>query len=221
MLIRINIYGCSWTHGVPNVNRNSSWPEYLSQLLPSDVYIRNFSFCGSSLDYSIYQLHKYKGSSTKEINILQVTSPCRFCIWDERRFTEKQMISVSSNHSKFDYVNNDRSMMRLMAGTICEYRKQRAWFETSINYLDVQSRNLYTQRISNVFYAVSHCDYVFTHLYDEDLTEFNLPCVESVYPKTVYSEDSGFHYGEKGSRLVAEMVYRGIEDRLRVLQETL
>lgn len=219
MVVRINIYGCSWSHGVPNVNSNRSWPEYFAARLPSNVTVRNFSFCGSSLDYSIYSLHKYKNSSIKEINIMQLTSSSRFCIWDHRKFTEKQQYMDSSNHWKFNYDLNNKYMLRIMPETVGEYKKYRAWFETSINYLDVQSKNLYIQRIAHVSYAVSHCDYVFLHRYDSDLGEFSLPSVDSQFDLYKFSEDNGFHFGEKGSSLVADMVYSNIVSKLNFLLE--
>lgn len=209
----INVYGCSWTHGVPNVNDRKSWPYYLSLILPKNYEIHSYAIGGSSLCYSVFQLHKCKKDA--DINIFQCTSPCRFTAFDGKNFTNKNLIETYPRLKEFYFTYAKSNCLAFNVGGIEQFnKKDRTWFGRWLQMADKATEE--SNRLSGLYYVKHHSDFVFSHLdyYDFDL---GIVSIEKEFGSETFLSmcgDKGFHFGEEGSRKVANFVYKNIKEKI-------
>lgn len=213
--IYLNIYGCSWSHGVKHLDYGRSWPYYLSYMLPKNVIIRNFAILGSSLEYSIFQLHNNKNNSN--INIFQITNPYRFSIWNDNYFVVDNMNQVTSNYFDFAKDNLYDQYNSYGFSNLDEDKEIKKWFKRYIDLGTQKSRTIDINRIANIFYILNNTDYCFGYITDKTITECNIDCIDKEIPINEYSKDNGNHFDQTGNKLLANYVYKRISKKLEDL----
>ena len=109
----INVFGCSWSSGVSNIEQYTNWVQELARIAPNNT-VRNFSIPGidNKLIYYFYrEVTKDKNyERSNNINIIQITSDMRLTILNdeiENLFNSDDWIKVGllvdKHHAKEIY----------------------------------------------------------------------------------------------------------------------
>ena len=99
----IYTFGCSHTYGVQHTRTDTtSWPEKLAELLP-DHQVEDYSFPGTSLEYSIYQFNRlYSQRTLEDIFVFQATVPHRYTHWSDHSLNDHSLRTHKTpNYSKY------------------------------------------------------------------------------------------------------------------------
>ena len=99
----IYTFGCSLSYGANGTQTDTvSWPEKLAELLP-DHTIEDFSFPGTSLEYSVFQLNRLLSQRTSEdIFVFQATCPYRYTHWLDNSLSDVNLrYAKSHNYNKY------------------------------------------------------------------------------------------------------------------------
>ena len=94
--MNINVYGCSWSSGVPNVDNHDCWPKHFAEQ-NLDYKIKNYALPGTSIQYQARLFMKYK--DTADVNIFQGTSARRWTDFDQNVNLEDGFIKAFPNYS--------------------------------------------------------------------------------------------------------------------------
>jgi len=94
--MKINVYGCSWSSGVPDVDDHACWPQYFAEQNPN-YKIKNYALGGTSIQYQARLFMKYK--HTADVNIFQGTSAHRWTDFDPSVNLEDGFIRRLPNYS--------------------------------------------------------------------------------------------------------------------------
>jgi len=217
--VNIHTYGCSWSYGVHNITPDvTSWPEKLAELCPDD-HIWDWSFPGTSMEYSIYQL--YRNLETQEpgdIHIFQATMPYRFTYWQDQCFTREDLrLSKTDNYSKYN---------PLMRKLLTRYHPQtdNTVTEQSLINPDLGYHSkLYSNNnrelelstyMAQLLWANSVTDVCFTWINPGVKHHLirDIPCIENILGEDFgsYVHDPGKHFNSEGCDRVAEWVHKRI-----------
>jgi len=202
----INVYGCSWTHGVGNLDQGRSWPYYLSQMLPKSYTVNNFALAGSSIEFAIYQLQK--NAHIADINIFQITSTHRVTQWDIKYFHSPNLVNITDNYREYDKVKSLKYVKTYNVGAMSKYKhKHRDWFKEWIRIFDPYKTSI---RRTQLYYVKDNSDFCFGFLNEQVQEEFNLYTVDNEFSVEKYGRDKGHHFGHEGNQLVAGKIYEKI-----------
>ncbi|MDA8842069.1 hypothetical protein N9N08_00155 [bacterium] len=113
-MVMIYTFGCSYTYGVKDLDIVApSWPEQLAEMLP-DQQIEDYSFPGTSLQYSIYNLNRLKRTAGPEdIFVFQITVPYRYTNWRDELLTKPRLRKkITPNYTKYDPILSEEPLGR-------------------------------------------------------------------------------------------------------------
>lgn len=192
--MNINIYGCSFSHGIKE-HDFESWATELSKMLP-DVNFNNYAYTGSSLAFMCYMLDKTYDKDA--VNIIQLTGSPRFVSWQRADFNE-QSIQKYKNYRCFDHVN----MIYHYPGTT-DFSKQ--YFPLFTEPLE------YIQTKSYIEFATSRSDYVFS----QNNPYKGIDCIRNYLGNNKYEEflcDDNFHFSDKGNKWLANFILNKLNER--------
>ena len=102
--MKIAIFGCSYTHGLPEIENGISWVKILSTKYPN-IQFDNYAFMGSSV---LFQINLFKQLKFKYDKIIfQITTPGRITYWlsDKKEFLNHR--TIINNYSYFNYSLED------------------------------------------------------------------------------------------------------------------
>ena len=227
---KIYTFGCSYTYGAHILHQrdqsgptmqledNPSWPEQLSLLLP-DTEIIDYSFIGTSLEYSIYQFNQIKSQLTdRDRTIVCATTPYRYSHWADGSLDDPELrMQISPNYEKYspDIRHNliryhpgwDRA-----EGDTPGYKNKNLdkgvyWHRFSQHNTELEAAT----HSSLLEYIKDTADLAFTHVkyqYHTEHTE-NIPCIENMLTEEQFKSfvhDDGKHFNLSGAEWVAEWV---------------
>ena len=234
---KIYTFGCSYTYGAKIWDRrareldntlptepitledNASWPAQLSLLMP-DTEILDYSFLGTSLEYSIYQFNRIKQQITdRDLTIVCATSPYRYTHWADESLNDVKRLRITGNYEKYS-PDIRHKLIRYHPGWERNKAKQQLdlgvyWTRYSLHNKELEA----TMYSSLLEYLNTHADLVFTH-HDYSFNTHNtleIPCVQHMLSKeqfNSYVHDEGLHFNSGGAKWVAEWVHNQIKDRL-------
>lgn len=208
----INVYGCSWTQGVDSLNDCKSWPYYLSLMIPDNYEIHSYAISGSSLDYSAFQLHRYKNFA--DINIFQVTVSGRISVFNKELFNTNNLVETYPKLREFDFNYGQENFTLYNSAKMQDLdRWERTFFQKYIEMFEIKTETLDTIRYNHLYYALNNCNFVFGHIYDHTLRALKIKSIDRCLEKSKfqsYSKDIGYHFDETGSQIVAQIVYDNI-----------
>lgn len=195
---KINIYGCSWSHGIVE-NDFESWVVELGKLLP-EYEITNYALQGSSIAFSCWMLEKT--FDLNAINIFQCTMPGRFSYWKEFTFSDYQ-IQKKRNVKCF---TNEVPVNRILAGTVDKKNKKfiNEYYSKLTKPLELIEWKSY------INYAMKQSSYIFTHRLHHINEHVDIDNIGNILGKNQYNkfikENDNFHFGPSGNKWEAEFI---------------
>ena len=98
--MKVATFGCSWTHGLDEVDKHYNWPMALQEI-HTDWEIHNYALAGSSISFQVQLMEKVLRHETYDIKIFQFTSPGRLTYFDEDCDYLKYFINHKTNYNMF------------------------------------------------------------------------------------------------------------------------
>lgn len=197
-MTKINIYGCSWSHGIIEDNFNS-WVTELGKMLPLSQ-INNYALQGSSIAFSCWMLEKTFDPAA--ITIFQCTMPRRFSYWEDFNIEEYQF----KKSNNVTCLTNDIPVNRILAGMKDKIFKKfiKEYYSRLTDELSIIEWKSYIE------FASKKASYIFTHkLHDIN----NISCIDNIgniLGKEKYnefiSENDNFHFGSTGHKWQANFI---------------
>ena len=80
--MKVATFGCSWTHGQPQIDNHYNWPLALKNLHP-DWTIHNYAVAGSSLAFQVQLMDKVCSTEKYDLKIFQFTTVGRLTFFDD------------------------------------------------------------------------------------------------------------------------------------------
>lgn len=202
----INVYGCSWSHGIKEDNFES-WVIELGRLLP-DYQINNYALTGSSIAFSCWMLEKTFNADA--ISIFQCTMPGRFSYWKDFNL-KKYQINKRDNVICF---TNDVPVTRMLAGQFQDNDKKfhKEYYSRLTKELELIEWKSY------VNLSLKKSSYVFTHRFHEvnnqiaEIDNIGNILGETLYKKYINDND-GFHFGTTGQKWQAEFIVEKLKNK--------
>jgi hypothetical protein len=212
----INVYGCSWTHGIQEDNFDS-WVTELGKLLPN-YQINNYAVQGSSIAFSCWMLEKTFNSSA--ITIFQCTMPARFSYWENFDF-EKYQFKKNNNVTCF---SNDIPVKRILVGMKSDDKTKGHVNNTSVKkfmkeyYSRLTDPLLLIEWKSYIEFAAKRSSYIFTHKPHEINNHVsNLDNIGNILGEKIYvefiQENDNYHFGLAGQKWQADFVYKKLLEK--------
>lgn len=196
---QINVYGCSWSHGILE-NNFDSWVTEISKLLP-EYKINNYALQGSSIAFSCWMLEKT--FDTNAINIFQCTMPGRFSSWNEFDIKRYQF-------QKTDNVvcfSDDIPVERILANIGNKKYKKfvNEYYAKLTEPLEIIEWKAYIE------FAKKRSTYIFTHRPHEVNCHLqNIDNIGNILGIKKYKEytdeNDGFHFGPSGMKWQADFI---------------
>lgn len=213
--MKIHTFGCSWTHGHGPDSSDTgltSWPSVLSQRHPRYEVV-NHAFQGSSLDFSLAQLHEVLKSKEESIRIFQITAPFRYTVWNQADIDKHK--TYLRNYSYY----TDRAIEtteRYHGG----WNNNRVREDKKFHKYLVAKRNPMAEKanyLSSADFLLHNCHFVFYHMRWEGISNYNIPAIKDELGEeqfTKYIHDDGFHFGMEGCKWVASWVEKNLSIKL-------
>jgi len=105
--MKLAVFGCSWSYGThQKVNIEKSPPNWVRSLakLRPDISITNFSYGGTSIQFSAFLFDNY--AKEYDYTIFQITSPYRLTVWPDQFDFKKHMIKYEDNLTQLGHLVN-------------------------------------------------------------------------------------------------------------------
>lgn len=222
----IYTFGCSHTYGVEGTQTDTvSWPEKLAELLPEHT-IEDYSFPGTSLEYSIYQFNRLHSQRTSEdIFIFQITVPHRYTHWPQNYLTDNSLrYWKTPNYNKYHRQTGEQlyrygpstNPPLLDGGESGTLNPDPDMFK--LRYLYHNDEQEYSNYFSMTNWLQSRTDVAFKWADYKDLIPVANPVshkpiqsIQSNLNPTQYQlfcSDESNHFGESGSQWVAEWIHK-------------
>jgi|SRR5210317_51014 len=231
--MKIAVFGCSWTYGVPiewsqkitsskyqhNIPNNDfvNWTRELGKL-DSSLEIYNYAVPGTNIEFSLGMLERYLKNPYCDITVFQATRPYRYTYW-EQNFDEKlhfkkfeenvyQFSESLLNHVTIvDHHEDNNSILDLIKHT-----------DSDSKYVKNYFKNTSYEMFENTYRAVleyvnRNTDICFAHESNQYITN-----IEDILGNDTFNNyccDIGKHFGHTGAKWQAKWLldkintYRG------------
>jgi len=234
--MKIAIFGCSWSYGVPRswhqkittTEKRPSipkedfvcWPRELGKLNP-DWQIVSYAIPGSNMLFSCSALDYALENEEYDLHIFQATTPYRFTYWKDDTFTNAKFKAFEPNVMAGSKENLENiTIVNIHNGRNNVDQSNLTWRENGIETAFVKN---YYRRVSNSMFeseyrilcnwAKSKSDIFFSHL---DYDFLNCDSIEGTLGKNKFNEytvDNGSHFGIAGARWQAKWM----QDKINTL----
>jgi hypothetical protein len=102
--MKLAVFGCSWSQGVPSIDNNVCWPKMLADKC-TDWEVDNFSLAGSSLSFQAYLLDDVLKHNLYDKIVFQLTSPSRLTYFDDN-VNYGKYLQQNKNYRDLDRTGN-------------------------------------------------------------------------------------------------------------------
>lgn len=225
----IYTFGCSYTYGVKDLDIVApSWPEQLAEMLP-DQQIADYSFPGTSLQYSIYNLNRLKRTAKPEdIFVFQITVPYRYTNWRDELLTKPKLRKkITNNYTKYDPILNEEPLGRYGPHWNVEHRNLNPDERIFKSYYRYHNAELEM----STYYTL--CDYVRSHtdlcfkwtkysqqnVLPNKVSRKQIPSIKSQLSTSKwhgFQADEQCHFNLTGSQWVAEWVAEQLQQQVQM-----
>ena len=230
--MKIAVFGCSWSYGVPSywskelagsksLNKIPkedyvNWTRELGKMRP-DWEIYNYSVPGSSMFFSCSMLERVLAEEKFDLHIFQATSHNRFVYWKDPFYKEAQWTNTEPNVYQFAESN----LKNINIVSIHNWKTQKdveVWSaqDQVIKKDETKFARMYYSKVSEdmwdseyrIFadFAKNNSDIFFSHL---DYKFLGCDTVQGTLANkkfAQYSIDNGYHFGYEGCRWQAKWV---------------
>lgn len=202
--MKVAIFGCSWTHGVGQVEDYLSWPK----LLNTNHSINNYAVAGSSVLFQIHLLEWVKQNNPADKYIFQITRPERITYWNDNVNWDNHLLG--DNVKQFSH----RIYQNVQIATIQSTTQQP---DLTIKKPTIDLAKAYYKVMNNEAFVLEYklaYDYIkqnvdFCYLQTEgNERNLDLPCIEDILGQEQCKQwwAAGTHFGREGLQWVADWV---------------
>ena len=210
--MKVAIFGCSYTHGVPEIDNGVSWVKILSEK-HKDIEFDNYAFMGSSV---LFQLNLFKRvKHLYDKTLFQITTPGRITYWrsNNKNFLNRRI--QQDNYSFFDY-NSIDDVQVVTPGILKNINWTSSFWKTDkqkrkyaqLHYSRFNQELMYDEYEIYVEYIKQHSDFCFLHhpfIYD-----MGIPSIRSNKETENFTCDGFGHFKKDGHKWQAAWVKKYI-----------
>jgi len=231
-IMKIAIFGCSWTHGVGTVENYLNWPELFAQRLPEHD-IRNYALAGTSINFHIYLLRWVKQHDPADLYIFQLTRPERFTYWKDKQNWNDYLIEERlANYRSFgdnikvivEQDENKNVLYHRVGRLVIQLINQSSNLTTTPDMINL-AKSYYSHVNDEAFqnewdiaseYVMQHTDWCYQQTEGEYRKRTHIPCWEDILGEKQCKEywAQGSHMGREGLQVTADWVYENVKDKL-------
>ena len=210
--MKIATFGCSWTHGLLEVDDGYGWPWALAERHP-DWEIENFALAGSSLSFQVLLLDDLlKNGHEYDRIVFQITAPMRVTYFDDEYDYGKYLYRPIPNYRKFDLTGDIyHKFVCITSGHLALDRKHSFWRHPYKKYDFAQTYYTYVNKNINrveyralVNYVKDRVDFLYFH--HEDVCGIGGIPVAMEELGTQYVADDGGHFNREGCKVLSEWI---------------
>ena len=210
--MKIATFGCSWTHGLKQLNNFYSWPYALHKLQP-DWEIHNYAIGASNLQFQIFLMEDVLRHHTYDKIIFQITSPSRLTYFEEDYDFTKHLTEMKPNYKRFDIEEGFfRKVVTITPGHMKLPKSDSFWnlsgkYEFAKSYYTTVNKSIFrTEYKALVNYLKNKVDLMFMH--NEDILDLKIcPVIMKELPSAKkFVADSGEHFDIEGCDQQAKWV---------------
>jgi len=234
--MKIAVFGCSWSFGVPVDWHERTTSDRFKNNIPKEDYVNwtrelgkfrkdftiyNYSVPGTCIEFSLAMLERYLKNPTCDITIFQATRPYRFTYWKENFIADDHLQAYEDNVYQFgesllDYVtivNHHNDDLRVLDFINFKNRNLENTFIK--NYFKRVSNEMFENRYKTVVnYVKDNTDIFFSHEHHPEI-ETSIESVLGTEKFESFFADEGKHFGHTGAEWQAKWLldkintYRG------------
>lgn len=217
-MTNIDVYGCSWTRGVPP--DWFSWSREFAKMHPN-YQINDFSIGGTSIQWAYHQMLSRKNESV-DLKIFQITAPFRYTMQHGEFFLDKRRKQLSN----YSYYSQEAAhgILAFTFGYIpCEhkfYSKEhveiayKIWTDSMDYEQLISDYCIYVEKIAHeVDLCFVHNKYEYTEI--KNRTGMTPLCIELELGSEVFNShkiDNGNHLDHSGCQKVAMIIEKKLEE---------
>lgn len=216
--MRIHVYGCSWSCGIPEIDDFNCWPKELARLEP-EWRIYNFAVGGSSVHFSSYCYFWSKNNIAEPVyHIFQGTSQYRWTHFpkdlDPLQYMEKHADNYWSFFPRTESIRNEINTLQIKSIPLSRlgthYRKK----------LKYEKEDQWEIERYSIFEALrNNIDLAFFHRYHDsrDYKKYfdnHVMCIADVLGKEKFYDlvdDHSHHFGTEGFKWQADFMRKHIQ----------
>jgi hypothetical protein len=216
--MKIAIFGCSWTHGVGQIEKYINWPYFFAQKYPN-TEITNYAVAASSVLFQIHQMSIVKKTNPADLYIFQITRPGRFTYWEPESKFFDHLESASPNLKQY-YHGIFQSVQCLTAPLTTQTanmnNKQKSIDFAKHYYKNANDETFDLEWELALDYIKDNTDFCFLQTEGEDRFVTDIPCVEDILGREKCQAwwEAGTHFGRDGLQWVADWVDDNVKDMI-------
>lgn len=223
--MKIAVFGCSWSYGVPSVvdeqHNFYNWPYFLSK--KTGWLIENYALGGTCIRWSINNLENFLKEKKDYFIIFQITNPNRF----------------TKNNLKFKYINcrkklfenyyqYDHEIRNYLTTYQASKINDKLWYERHKLPIEKDIQNMYNSMVrfypEEYFWNDYKCllEYIkknsnlfFKHQKNYQIEDNSIMSIGDQF-KSLFDNfiiDNGMHFGIEGLKYQADFIKELIDDR--------
>lgn len=216
--MKIAIFGCSWTHGVGQIEKYINWPYFFAQKYP-DIEITNYAVAASSIFFQIHQMNLVKKHDPADFYIFQITRPERLTYWENGKNFFDHLESAAPNLKQY-YHGIFQSVQCLtppLVGQKANMNNKQQTIDFAKHYykhVNVETMDLEWELA--VDYVKENTDFCFLQTEGADRYVTDIPCIEDILGREKCKQwwEAGTHFGRDGLQWVADWVDNSVKDKI-------
>lgn len=198
------VFGCSWTHGVGQVENYLSWP----QLLDTSYSVKNYAVAGSSVLFQIHMLEWVKQNDPADRYIFQITRPERITYWNDN--VDWNLHLQGNTVMQFDHsVYKDVQIATIQSTTQSpDLTTQQSTIDLAKAYYKVMNDEAFVLEYKLAYeYINNNVDFCYLQTEGKE-RKLDLPCIEDILGQEQCKKwwASGTHFGREGLQWTANWV---------------
>ena len=202
--MKIATFGCSWTHGVGQVENYLSWP----QLLDTSYSVKNYAVAGSSVLFQIHMLEWVKQNDPADRYIFQITRPERITYWNDN--VDWNLYLQGNTVMQFDHsVYKDVQIATIQSTTQSpDLTTQQSTIDLAKAYYKVMNDEAFVLEYKLAYeYINNNVDFCYLQTEGKE-RKLDLPCIEDILGQEQCKKwwASGTHFGREGLQWTANWV---------------
>lgn len=214
--MKIATFGCSWTHGLKQLNDFYSWPYALHKLQP-DWVIHNYAIGASNLQFQTFLMEDVLRNNSYDKIIFQITSPGRLTYFEEDYDFTKHLTEMETNYKRFDIEEGFfRKVVTITPGHMKLSKNNSFWklpgkYEFAKSYYNTVNKSIFrTEYKALIYYLKDKVDLMFMH--NEDILNLKVcPVImEELSGARKFVADSGEHFDIEGCDQQAKWVLENL-----------
>lgn len=202
--MKVAVFGCSWTHGVGQVENFLSWP----QLLDTSYSVRNYAVAGSSVLFQIHMLEWVKQNDPADRYIFQITRPERITYWNDN--VDWNLYLQGNTVMQFDHnVYKDVQIATIQSTTQSpDLTTKKSTIDLAKAYYKTMNNEAFVLEYKLAYeYIKNNVDFCYLQTEGKE-RKLDLPCVEDILGQEQCKKwwAAGTHFGREGLQWTAKWV---------------